>query len=136
MPVQVYINFDKQCEEIVHYYADVFQSPKPEFMRFKDRPDPNYPVDESTGNLIMHTELKIEEDTIMFSDIFAGMELVVGNNVSLTVVCKDIEKTRRYFELLSIDGEVKMELQETFWSPLYGNLTDKFGINWQFSTEK
>lgn len=64
------------------------------------------------------------------------MPLITGNNVSLTVVTKDIGKTRRYFELLSKDGEIGMELQETFWSPLYGNLTDKYGIEWQFSTSQ
>ena len=103
-------------------------------MRYKDRPDPNYPFDEATGNLIMPTELIIEGDTIMFSDIFPGATLINGNNISLTIVTKDKEKTRRYFELLSDKGEVDMELQETFWSPLYGSLIDRFGIFWQFST--
>lgn len=28
-----------------------------------------------------------------------------------------------------------MDLQETFWSKCYGLLTDKFGINWQFSLD-
>jgi PhnB protein len=136
MPVQIYLNFDRQCEEAVNTYAEVFQTPKTELMRFKDRPDPNYPFDEASGNLIMHTELVIEGDTVMFSDTFPGMPLIAGNNVSLTVVTKDIAKTRRYFELLSVGGEVGMELQETFWSPLYGNLVDKYGVNWQFSTSK
>lgn len=27
-----------------------------------------------------------------------------------------------------------MPLQETFWSPLYGQVTDKFGVTWQVST--
>jgi PhnB protein len=26
-----------------------------------------------------------------------------------------------------------MELQETFWSKLFGSLTDKFNINWNIS---
>lgn len=69
MPVQIYLNFDRQCEEAVNLYSDVFQTPKTELMRFKDRPDPNYPFDEAGGNLIMHTELVIEGDTVMFSDI-------------------------------------------------------------------
>jgi PhnB protein len=136
MPVQIYVNFSHQCEEAVNFYADVFQTPTPEFMRFKDRPDPNYPLNEISGNLIMHTELKIEGDTVMFSDFFPGMELIIGNNLSLTVITNDKEKTRRYFDLLSDKGEVGMELQETFWSPLYGNLTDRFGISWQFSTSQ
>jgi PhnB protein len=134
MPVQIYLNFDRQCEEAVNLYADVFQTPKPEFMRYKDRPNPNYPFDEAGGNLIMHTELIIEGDTVMFSDVFPGTPLIKGNDAMLTVITKDIEKTRRYFDRLRVGGEVTMELEETFWSPLYGSLIDKYGVNWQFST--
>jgi PhnB protein len=79
--------------------------------------------------------LKIEGDTVMFSDSFPGMDLTVGDNISLTVVAKDIAKTRRYFDLLKVGGEIAMELQETFWTPLYGSLTDRYGIVWQFSTD-
>jgi PhnB protein len=135
MAVQIYINYDGICEEAVNYYAEVFEQPVPVFTRFKDQPSPDYPLTKEAGNRIMHTELKIEGDTIMFSDVFPGMELIVGNNLSLTVVSKDIEHTRRHFQRLKEGGEVKVELQETFWSPLYGNLADRYGINWQFSTE-
>jgi PhnB protein len=135
MAVQIYINFDGNCEEAVNYYAKIFEQPSPVFMRFKDQPSPDYPLTDEAGNRIMHTELKIEGDTIMFSDVFPGMELIVGNNLSLTVISKDIEHTRRHFQRLKEGGEVGMELEETFWSPLYGNLTDRYGINWQFSTE-
>ena len=136
MPVQIYVNFNQQCEEAVHFYASVFQTPAPNFMRFGDMPNPDYPLDDVSKNLIMHTELVIEGDTVMFSDVFPGMELKVGNNLSLTVVSDDIEKTRRYFDLLKVGGLVEMELQETFWSPLYGSIVDKYGIVWQFSTLK
>ncbi len=134
MPVQAYIGFEYQCEEAVNFYADVFENPSPQFMRYKDQPSPDYPLTDSTGNLILHAKLIIEGDTVMFGDIYPGMKFTLGNNISLTVVSKDKEKTRRYFEILKIGGVVKMELQETFWSPLYGNLSDKYGIEWQFST--
>jgi len=105
-------------------------------MRYNDCPDPNYPFDEAGGNLIMHTELIIEGDTVMFSDVFPGMPLIKGNDAMLTVITKDKEKTRRYFDLLRVVGEVTKELEETFWSPLFGSLIDKYGVNWQFSTSQ
>lgn len=36
---------------------------------------------------------------------------------------------------LNISGTVGMELQETFWSKCYGQVTDKFGIIWQLSLD-
>ncbi|WP_342667011.1 VOC family protein [Domibacillus tundrae] len=49
------------------------------------------------------------------------------------MVSSDAEKLRSYFEGLSEDGEVTMPLQETFWSKLYGQVRDPFGIDWQIS---
>ena len=34
------------------------------------------------------------------------------------------------FDALSQGGEAKMPFGETFWSPGYGALVDKFGIPW------
>lgn len=136
MPVQAYVNFDKQCEEAVNFYSNVFQTPVVEMIRYGDMPNPDYPMDEAAANLLMHAELKIEGDIVMFGDFFPGTQSVFGNNVQLTVVTNDPEKTKRYYELLKEGGQVEMELQETFWSPLYASIIDKFGVYWQFSTSK
>jgi PhnB protein len=50
-------------------------------------------------------------------------------------VTKDVDEINHAFTKLSKGGKVTMELQETFWSPRYGMLTDKFGIDWQFSLQ-
>ena len=136
MPVQAYVNFDKQCEEAVNFYSKVFETPVVELIRYGDMPNPDYPMDEAASNLLMHAELEIEGDVVMFGDYYPGMEIIVGNNISLTVVTDDPNKTRRYYELLKEGGTVEMELQETFWSPLYASIIDRFGIYWQFSTSK
>lgn len=34
------------------------------------------------------------------------------------------------FAALADGGEVKMPLNKTFWSPRFGMVTDRFGINW------
>ncbi len=49
---------------------------------------------------------------------------------------KNIDDLKSWYEQLKEGGTVGMELQETFWSKLYGQLTDKFGISWQFNFEE
>jgi PhnB protein len=71
----------------------------------------------------------------MFSDTFPGMPFVEGNNISLAYVGNDVEEIKSIFNKLSEGGTVGLELQETFWSKIYGQLTDKFGIQWQFNFE-
>ncbi|MNN72863.1 hypothetical protein D3C81_1889350 [compost metagenome] len=67
--------------------------------------------------------------------MFPGHPYVQGNNISITVVSKDTEEVKRHFDKLKEGGTVHMELQQTFWSKAYANLTDKYGIGWQLSQE-
>jgi PhnB protein len=56
--------------------------------------------------------------------------------VSIAVFVSDPDKAREVFGKLQDGGQVVMPLQETFWSPLYGQVTDKYGVTWQISSEK
>lgn len=42
----------------------------------------------------------------------------------------------QFYEKLQQDGQVNMPLQETYFSPAYGLLTDKFGIAFQIFTKR
>lgn len=136
MPVEVYLNFNGNCREAAMYYAKVFETDAPQIMTFGDTP-PNleYPLPEEAKDLVMHTRLNINGSTVMFSDVFPGMPFIQGNNVSLSLLSQDEDKLRTWFSRLQDGGTVSMELQETFWSKCYGNLTDRFGIEWQFNLE-
>jgi len=134
MAVNVYLNFNGNCREAVEYYAQVFGTEVPKMMTFGEGPsDPNYPMPEEAKSLIMHTRLNIQGNLVMFSDTFPGMPFVQGNNFTLSVVDADIESLKAIFHKLKEGGNVIMELQETFWSKLYGSVTDKFGIQWQIN---
>lgn len=136
MPVEVYLNFNGNCREAAMYYAKVFETDAPQIMTFGDTPpNPEYPLPEEAKDLVMHTRLNINGSTVMFSDVFPGMPFIQGNNVSLSLLSQDEDKLRIWFSRLQDGGTVSMELQETFWSKCYGNLTDRFGIEWQFNLE-
>ncbi|WP_195572463.1 VOC family protein [Paenibacillus sp. 1001270B_150601_E10] len=137
MAVNVYLNFNGNCREAVEFYADVFGTEQPQIMSFGDGPpNPEYPLPEEAKHLVMHARLTISGSNVMFSDTFPGMPFVVGNNVSLAIVTNDLKNLENWFHKLKVDGKVSMELQETFWSKRYGQITDKFGIEWQFNYEE
>jgi PhnB protein len=134
MSVDVYLNFNGNCREAVEFYAEVFKTEKPQIMTFGEAPpNPNYELPEEAKDLVMHTRLNIDGSNVMFSDTFPGMPFVEGNNVTLAIVNKDINQIKSMYEGLKEGGEVVMELQETFWSKLYGQVTDRFGIHWQLN---
>ena len=137
MVVHPYINFNGTCKDAVEFYAEVFNTEKPNIMKFGDAPpNPQFQLPPEAKDLVMHTQLQIGESTLMFSDTFPGMPYTAGNNISLTYMSSDETEMRRIFDELKIGGTVDMELQQTFWSKCYGSITDKFGIPWQLSYEE
>lgn len=134
MAVEAYLNFNGNCREAVEYYAQVFETEKPLIMTFEEAPkDPKFPLPDEAINLVMHARLTIDGSNVMFSDVFPGMPFIAGNNISLTIASKNIDEIKSYFHKLKEGGTVGMELQETFWSKCYGQVTDKFGILWQLN---
>ncbi len=90
-------------------------------------------ISEESKNLIMHVGIEIEGSIVMFSDATPDSPVTMGDNVTLVVSSDDTKKIQHYFNQLKEEGKVDMELQETFWSKLYGTVTDKFGVLWQFN---
>lgn len=136
MSVDVYMNFNGNCREAVEFYAKVFGNSDPQIMTFGEAPpNPDYPLPEEAQALIMHARLNVDGSNVMFSDVFPGMPFTAGNNISLALVTRNEEDVKAWFHQLKEGGSVTMELQETFWSKLYGSLKDKFGIEWQVSLE-
>ena len=80
----------------------------------------------------MHATLQIGEATLMLSDgMGPGDPNFQGFSVSLTVADTATAKTR--FTALAEGGKVTMPLASTFWSPLFGMVSDRFGVNWMVS---
>jgi PhnB protein len=136
MAINVYLNFNGNTREAIEFYEQAFGTEKTQIMTFGDAPQsPSHSLPEEAKNLVMHAQLNIGGSVVMFSDTFPGMPFTVGNNVTLAIMSNDIDKIKSYFEKLKEGGKVGMELQETFWSKCYGQVTDKFGIIWQLSYE-
>lgn len=137
MSISAYINFNGNCKEALAFYADAFETGPYEAMTWGQMPPgPDGPVPAHVEDLIMHAGLTVCGSTLMFSDAWPEMAVTVGDHISLTVVGSDEAAIRRYFEKMKVGGQVTTELQPTFWTKMYGALTDKFGILWQFSLEE
>jgi len=126
------MNFNGNCREAVEFYAQVFETGAPNIMTFGEAPpSPEFPLPEEAKDLVMHARIKLAGSTMMFSDVFPGMPFTVGSNITLSYFGDSTDKVRSVFNKLSDGGTIGMELQATFWSKLYGQVTDKFGTQWQ-----
>jgi PhnB protein len=79
--------------------------------------------------------LLVGETNLMLSDTFPGQPIQKGDNVTICITTKEIEKSKQFFNALQEGGKVGMPLQETHFSPSYGLVTDKFGVTFHIFTE-
>jgi PhnB protein len=131
MQVQPYLFFDGRCEEAVEFYRNALGAEVTMLMRYKDSPDPPLPgrVPLGSEDKVMHVSLRIGEATVMASDgSCSGQPSFQGFSLSLTV--PDPAEADRLFAALADGGQVQMPLTETFWSPRFGMVADRFDVGW------
>lgn len=138
MTIQPYLNFDGRCDEAIDFYKKALGAEVEMLLRFKDCPEPPS-ADEgcampSDPEKVMHTCLRIGDAAIMASDCSCtGQSEFKGISLSLTAA--DEAEADRYFNGLADGGQVQMPLGQTFFSPRFGVVADKFGVSWMIYVE-
>jgi len=131
MNLELFFNFDGNCREAVEFYAKVFKSEVQNLMTYGQVPaDPNSPVSKEDSEKICYASVRIGGQTVMFMDMPSDTPLVMGNQINPTLNLPDKQEVERVFNELKEGGEIYRELQQTFYSELYGMVKDKYGVNW------
>lgn len=131
-----YFVMNGTAKEAIQFYQQALDAQVLFSQSFGEMPEnPEYPLPAEAKDLVSHASIKIGESEVMFSDTFPGQEHQSGNQVTICISTNDADQARKIFEGLSQGGQVGMPLQETFFSPAYGQVTDKFGITFQIFTE-
>ena len=132
--IQPYLFFNGNCEQAVEFYKKALGAVVEFTMRYKESPEPPPPgmVPPGFENKIMHTSFRIGDTVVMASDgCTADKAQFEGFSLSLSVPTP--ADADRAFNALAQGGQVKMPLTKTFWSPRFGMLTDRFGVDWMVS---
>ena len=128
--IQPYLLFGGRCEEALAFYQSALGATIGMKMRYNEAPDPPPPgmLPEGYETKIMHSEFTIGDNVLMASDGCGEIPTFSGFSLSLTLPTR--EEARTAFDALADGGKVTMPLGETFWSPLFGMVTDRFGLGW------
>jgi PhnB protein len=134
MQIQPYLFFDGRCEEALNFYRDVLGAEVTMMMRFKESPEPTM-APPGSEEKIMHAEFRIGESVLMGSDgNCTGKPNFSG--FSLSVSAADVAESERLFAALAKDGQVQMPMSETFFSPRFGMVADRYGMGWMVIAEQ
>ncbi|MDY0884496.1 VOC family protein [Dongia soli] len=144
MEVQPYLFFDGRCEEAIEFYRKTLKAEVVMMMRFKDNPDlkanQGKPQQEAAAcmpadlNKIMHSALRIGETMILASD-GRGEGKPEFKGISLALTAASESEADQVFAALSDGGQVQLPLTKTFFSPRFGIVADRFGVNWMVVTK-
>ena len=121
-----YVSFRDNAREALEFYKDVFGG-NLSINTFGEYGDPNAPG----ANNVMHGQLETDRGfTLMGSDTPPGMDFNPGNNITISLSGDDEQELRSYWEKLTEGADVTMPLEKQMWGDVYGQCTDKFGVQW------
>ena len=131
MNTNVHLGFTGNCDAAFAFYETVFSTKRLVSMKWGEAPS-EVPCSEGARDLVMHTAIQVGNITLMGTDAPPGQGKPFGG-FDISLDDSDEAEVKRLFTALSEGGNVMMPLSPTFWSPLFGMCTDKFGVNWMVS---
>lgn len=132
MKLSTYVNFRGCCEEAFRYYEKHLNATIGSLMKFSEMPGDSH-VGPEWQDAILHGRIFIGGEELMAADI-ATAEPMRSAYLSLRV--ESDEEAERVFAALSDGGQVFMPLEETFFATRFGQLRDRFGLNWMIIHER
>ena len=133
MKLYTYLNFGGNCREAFEFYEKHLGGKITSMMTHAQAPfqNPNQP--EGWDKAVLHARMNIGGTELMGADI-PGCQPVRSAYMSLLV--DSIEEAERVYATLGEGGEIFMPMTETFFSFRFGQLRDKFGVNWMILNER
>ncbi len=132
MELYTYVNFGGKCAEAFRFYEKHLGAKIGMMMTHAQAPDQGR-VDPEWKDAILHARLSLGGTELMGADI-PNAEPMRSAYLSLGVD-SDAE-AERIFSALSDGGQVFMPMQETFFATRFGQLRDRFGVNWMIIHER
>ena len=125
--------FKGNCREAFEFYAQALGGRITAMFPFGDAPG-DMPVEEGWRDRIMHAWMDIGDQSIMGCDAPPAFQQDMGG-FSVSLHLTDPAEARRIFDALAEGGSIAMPFGETFWSPAFGMLTDRYGAPWMINPQ-
>jgi PhnB protein len=123
--VNPYLFFKGTAQEAMEFYKEVFGG-ELTTNTYEKLMGGNAP--EGLEGKLMHADLRGGDITLMGSDTLQASDKAAKVTISLSG--DDEAKLTEIFNKLSSGGEVQSQLKKEAWGDMFGQLTDKYGIDW------
>jgi len=131
MQLTTYVHFAGTCPEAFRYYEKHLGGKIGMMMTHRQAPDQSR-VNPEWKDAVLHARISIGGTELSAADIPNAQPM---RSAYLTLgVDSDVE-AERIFSALSDGGQVLMPMEETFFASRFGQVRDRFGINWMILHE-
>jgi len=129
-----YINFGGKTVEALEFYKSVFGGDL-NIQKIGDGPMKDQ-MGPDMNDKVMHASLTTPKFMIGASDMFEGGTPDMGNAISMALDFDNEEEMKEFWgKLIAGGGKEGHAIQTTFWGA-FGDLDDKFGVNWMLNYTK
>ena len=132
MKLNTYVNFAGMCAEAFRYYEKHLGGKIGMMMTHGQAPHQSR-VSPEWKDAILHARISIGDTELMAADIPNAEPM---RSAYLTLGMDSDIDAERVFSALSDGGQVLMPIQETFFASRFGQVRDRFGINWMILHER
>ncbi|HEY6214253.1 MAG TPA: VOC family protein [Vicinamibacterales bacterium] len=132
MKLQTYVNFAGTCAEAFRFYEKHLGGKIGMLMTHGQAPDQSQ-VKPEWRDAVLHARITIGGTELMGADVPTAQPM---RSAYLSLGVDSDGEAERIFAALKDGGEVFMPLAETFFATRFGQLRDRFGINWMIIREK
>ena len=130
--MHTYVNFAGACAEAFRFYEKHLGGKIEMMMTHGQSPEPSR-LGPEWKDSILHARMSVGEAQLMGADIPNAQPM---RSAYLSLEVGSDSEAERIFNAFSEGGKVFMPMQETFFASRFGQLQDRFGINWMIIHER
>ena len=134
MRVNTSLHFNGQCEAAFRFYEQLLGGKIETLLKWGESPLADQ-VPPEWRDKILHAHMKLAGADFIGGDVLAR-DYRQPQGFSVLLGVDDLRTVGATFAALADGGSVKMPLQKTFWTPLYGVVVDRYGIPWEVNCER
>ena len=132
MEMYTYVNFAGTCREAFKYYEKHLGGTIGMLMTHADSPGPSR-LGPEWKDAVLHARMSIGGAELAGADIPSAQPM---RSAYLSLNADSDAEAERIYAALADGGEVLMKMEETFFASRFGQVRDRFGINWMIVRQR
>jgi PhnB protein len=129
MAFHPYLFFGGTCREAFTRYKEIFGG-ELFVMTMKDAPPSEQAIPPGKEDYVIHAALTFEGHLLMASDDPMNDSFGPVQGMMVSFSTSDVAEAQRVYAALAQGGTQTQPMIETFFSPAWGMVTDRFGTPW------